>query len=301
MNSEQPTPQQRAQTALREVTVNPSQIQTLFVPGRIEFLGKHTDYCGGRSLLCTVERGFHFAFTPRTDAEIRVIHPSTKTQVEFPLDGNLIPTQRHWSNYLMTVARRVGRNFPGKLRGLDLAFDSNLPIAAGLSSSSALIVGMFLALSQVNQLAARNEYQAAVKTKEDLAGYLGLRRNGQSFQNNNHHPRRRSRCRHPGRQPGSHRHPLLHSRSSPTIQFLPVRHEASLKFPADYKLVVATSGIEAQKTGPAQAAYNRNPLIVRNLLELWNMTTHRNDICLAAAVPINSRCSRSSSTCDFFR
>src|SRR5215469_7880933 len=29
-----------------------------FVPGRIEVLGKHTDYAGGRSLLCTAERGF---------------------------------------------------------------------------------------------------------------------------------------------------------------------------------------------------------------------------------------------------
>ena len=29
-----------------------------WVPGRIEVLGKHTDYAGGRSLLCTIERGF---------------------------------------------------------------------------------------------------------------------------------------------------------------------------------------------------------------------------------------------------
>jgi len=28
-----------------------------FVPGRIEFLGKHTDYAGGRSLLCAIDRG----------------------------------------------------------------------------------------------------------------------------------------------------------------------------------------------------------------------------------------------------
>ena len=29
-----------------------------FVPGRIEVLGKHTDYGGGRSLICAAERGF---------------------------------------------------------------------------------------------------------------------------------------------------------------------------------------------------------------------------------------------------
>ncbi|HEX6943313.1 MAG TPA: galactokinase family protein, partial [Gemmatimonadaceae bacterium] len=30
----------------------------LWVPGRIEILGKHTDYAGGRSLVCALERGF---------------------------------------------------------------------------------------------------------------------------------------------------------------------------------------------------------------------------------------------------
>ena len=31
-----------------------------FVPGRIEVLGKHTDYAGGRSLLAAVDRGITF-------------------------------------------------------------------------------------------------------------------------------------------------------------------------------------------------------------------------------------------------
>ena len=30
---------------------------TWFVPGRVEVLGKHTDYAGGRSLLAAVNRG----------------------------------------------------------------------------------------------------------------------------------------------------------------------------------------------------------------------------------------------------
>ena len=34
------------------------QIQAFWVPGRVEFLGKHTDYCGGESVLMAVPRGF---------------------------------------------------------------------------------------------------------------------------------------------------------------------------------------------------------------------------------------------------
>jgi hypothetical protein len=36
---------------------NLSDLRAYFVPGRVEVLGKHTDYAGGRSLLAAVERG----------------------------------------------------------------------------------------------------------------------------------------------------------------------------------------------------------------------------------------------------
>src|SRR6476619_4882407 len=44
----------------------------LWVPGRIEFLGKHTDYAGGRSLLCPADRGIRLTATRRNDALVRV-------------------------------------------------------------------------------------------------------------------------------------------------------------------------------------------------------------------------------------
>ena len=43
----------------------------LFVPGRIEVLGKHTDYAGGQSLTCAVERGFAVSYSPRRDDRVR--------------------------------------------------------------------------------------------------------------------------------------------------------------------------------------------------------------------------------------
>ena len=41
-----------------------------WVPGRVEVFGKHTDYAGGRSLLCAIERGFHVASRPRHEHPI---------------------------------------------------------------------------------------------------------------------------------------------------------------------------------------------------------------------------------------
>src|SRR5436190_1729685 len=43
----------------------------LFVPGRIEFLGKHTDYAGGRSLVCATEQGICVAFSEINGLEAR--------------------------------------------------------------------------------------------------------------------------------------------------------------------------------------------------------------------------------------
>ena len=66
-------------------TLRPSgQVERLFVPGRIEILGKHTDYAGGRSLTCAVERGFTVAFAPRPDPSLHIVDASDGRTVEFP-------------------------------------------------------------------------------------------------------------------------------------------------------------------------------------------------------------------------
>lgn len=263
---------------------NSAKPSLLFVPGRIEFLGKHTDYAGGRSLLCAVERGFAFAFQPRKDPTIQIFHPASGNRTEFSFDAPpTAPGAGHWSNYAIAVARRIARNFAGPLHGVDLAFDSNLPPAAGLSSSSALVIGVFLALAHANRLDQRPEYQSAIRTREDLAGYLGCIENGESFQNNNI---LLAGDRGVGTMGGSQDHTaILCSKPDGLVQysFFPVRYEAAISLPPGYSFVIATSGIQAEKTGAAQAAYNRNPLVVRNLLELWNEATRRNDPCLAAA------------------
>ena len=112
-----------------------------FVPGRIEVLGKHTDYAGGRTMVAAVDRGFTIVAQPRDDRQTTIIDAESGQTVRFLVDPELKPPLGSWSNYPMTVARRVARNFPGAGRGADMAFLSDLPQAAGLSSSSALTGG----------------------------------------------------------------------------------------------------------------------------------------------------------------
>ena len=128
--------------------------RSYWVPGRIEFLGKHTDYAGGRSLLCATEQGLRFAAAPRDDARLH-ISSDRHGDLECEIGPDLAPRPGDWSVYPMTVARRLARNFKGRWRGADIRVGGDLPGAAGLASSSAMVVGIYTVLAALIDLEAR--------------------------------------------------------------------------------------------------------------------------------------------------
>jgi len=235
------------------------------VPGRVELLGKHTDYAGGRSLLAALDRGFVIGMSPRDDGRITVRDAASGVRAAFALDPDLVPLSGRWAGYPMTVARRLARDFPGARRGADLVLASDLPSAAGMSSSSALVVGTFLALAEANGLEATAVWQRHLSTTEALAGYLGCVENGQGFG--------------PfagdlgvGTEGGSQDHTAIlccRAGALSRYAFRPVVFEGALPWPEDLRLVVASSGIKSRKTGPEQAAYNRASRATHRILQLW--------------------------------
>jgi galactokinase len=260
-----------ATNALREMRASNDAVQCYFVPGRIEFLGKHTDYAGGRSLICALERGFCVAASPRDDSRVRITDAARNDCVEFSISPELIPRAGHWSNYPMTVATRVAQNFPGTLRGADIAFVSDLPPAAGLSSSSALIIAVFASLARINALGQRNEYNSNIHSVEDLAGYLGSVENGQTFGS-------LAGSKGVGTYGGSQDHTaILCCRPGELSQysFCPVRHERSIALPADHVFVIGVSGVMADKTGEALEKYNRVSRLASEVLAVWQRATGR--------------------------
>lgn len=250
------------------------------VPGRVEVLGKHTDYAGGRSLLATVARGLVLGMTPRSDAVVTFVDTSTGARARFDLDPQLVPLTGRWAGYPMTVARRLARNFPAARRGADLALASDLPSAAGMSSSSAMIVATFLALAEANALADTAAWREHLATSEALAGYLGCIENGQDFG--------------PlagemgvGTFGGSEDHTAIICCREGTLRryaFCPVTFEAEVPWPASMTFAIAVSGVRARKTGPERAAYNRLSLATREILRRWASASGRAVPSLAAAV-----------------
>jgi galactokinase len=251
-----------------------------WVPGRIEFLGKHTDYAGGPSLLCAVERGFAVVAAQRNDGRVSVRDAHSGERIETALKPEISVTRGHWSNYPLTVCRRVTRNFPAARCGVDIAFASDLPSAAGLSSSSALIVATLLALAEVNDLPSHAEYRESIRSSEDLAGYLGAVENGASFGT-------LAGDGGVGTRGGSEDHvAILRARAGALVQysFAPIRFERLVPLPNDYVFVIAVSGIVAEKTGGALELYNRAARAAGDALRIWRERMRSTAPTLAAAV-----------------
>jgi len=255
-------------------------LRAFFVPGRIEVLGKHTDYAGGRSLIVAVEQGFCLVAVARDDPRVVVVDAESDETVSFDLAAGVVPRKGHWSNYPMTVARRVARNFPEARAGVEIAFSSDLPPAAGMSSSSAMIVAMFLALADANALAETARYRENVHVPEDLAGYLGTVENGQTFGS-------LEGDRGVGTFGGSEDHTaILCARPSRVSQYAycPVRFERAIPMPEGYTFAIGTCGVVAEKAGAAMDKYNAASRLASAIAELWRSETGRDDPHLAAAL-----------------
>jgi galactokinase len=273
------SPLAAARAALEVLSQAPaSEERAWFVPGRIEVLGKHTDYAGGRSLVCTVNRGFSVVARPRSDGMVGIVDGIAGSRVVFPVRPELtIP--RDWTGYPATVIRRLARDF-GITRGLDLAFASDLPPAAGLSSSAALCIGVFLALASVNRLAESEAYRTAIPDLLALAGYLAAVENGNRFG--------------PfagdsgvGTLGGSQDQTAIFCSSEGELaqfSFLPVRFERRIRFPLSQVFVIGACGVAAEKTGSAMGLYNAAAGAVAELLALWRRETGRQEGSLAAAL-----------------
>jgi len=200
---------------------------------------------------------------------VRIFALDVDDCVEFALDPDLDVPHGHWSNYPMTAARRLARNFPECRRGLDLAFASDLPLASGMSSSSALIVASFLVMAAVNELRDTARYRASIADDLELAAYLGCVENGQSFGE-------LTGDRGVGTFGGSEDHTAIlcsQARALGQFAYCPARFQRRIPMPPGAVFAVAVSGVVAEKTGAAQELYNRASRRLSALVELWREHT----------------------------
>jgi galactokinase len=249
--------------ALRQTTGEPAR-HAWWVPGRLEVFGKHTDYAGGRTLVCAVPAGVAVAVSPRADGAIRVIDARRGDRVVLP-PGDRTPF-RGWRHYIDVVAHRLAANFPGAALGADIVFASDLPRASGMSSSSALVVAVSTALVRTARIGDRPEWRANVHGTLDAAGYYACIENGLTFGT-------LMGGAGVGTHGGSEDHAAILGGAPGQLSafaFVPMRPVGRVGMPGSWRFVLAPSSVRSSKTGSAQSAYNNLARGAQVLLEIWN-------------------------------
>jgi galactokinase len=235
----------------------------IFVGGRIEFLGKHTDYCGGRSLVCAIDKGFTVKSEPRTDNLIQLLNEDTSEVISFPFTEDLETNEGNWENYPITAVKRIAQNFKSReLSGVNIRFSSNLPQAAGVSSSSAFVVATFWAISRANNLPDFEEYKQNIQDQYDLGSYLGCLENGYDFGTLKGN-------KGVGTFGGSQDQTAIvcgKENYLSRFSFRPVRHEGDFYVSDELCFAIASSGVVAEKTGAAREKYNRLSLMAQEIV-----------------------------------
>jgi galactokinase len=148
-------------------------------PGRVNLIGEHVDYNGGRCLPLALPHRTYAAFALRDDDTVRARSPRLDSG-EGSYAGRLADVAPGrvpgWAGYVLGVPWALARAGHA-VRGFDVEIVSSVPVGSGLSSSAALECAVGLALDETLGLglaaddAGRARLAAAcVEAENEIAG-----------------------------------------------------------------------------------------------------------------------------------
>jgi N-acetylgalactosamine kinase len=225
-------------------------------PGRVNLMGRHVDHRGGYVNVMAINKEALLAAGPRDDDLVRLRHLDVNTfpNREFHIfdllreqtwtdwmdflgshsaKDVLATAPGDWSHYVRAPLLRMQyqrRDLP--LKGMDCMVSGNIPMGAGLSSSSALVVAFATTAVSLNGLDL---------TMREFIDYCG---EGEWFV---------------GSRGGSADHAAIRTSQLGRLArlgFFPFRTAGDVSFPADLRLVIAHSGATAVKSAGARDTFN---------------------------------------------
>lgn len=141
-------------------------------PGRVEFIGNHTDYNNGPVIGAAIDRNVFVALRRIGEPVFRFSSgdsPFTSIEeISQKLSG-----ENSWINYPLGVYNSLIRRGLKPSGGFELAIESDVPAGAGLSSSAALELAVSQALCQAYQLNLSQE-EMALASREAENEFVGM-------------------------------------------------------------------------------------------------------------------------------
>lgn len=217
------------------------------VPARINLLGVHIEHRGGFINTLTINRELILVIAPRSDDRICFVNADSQYfPFEFSLSDIAPPGQRYnwleyinsiriekgrWENYIKSAGYYLQNQFPMPLKGCNAAVNGKIPPAAGLSSSSALVVGTMAALDYINGLNLTPEQKTLFCGEAEW--YVGTRGGA-----------------------GDHGAIIFGKKEQVAhFQFFPLRVEM-IPFPDNLAVIACHSLVEAKKSAGARDIFN---------------------------------------------
>jgi len=230
-------------------------------PGRVNLMGRHVEHRGGSVNVLATEAATVFVAAPRADGAVHVAnldpaYPEESFAVDAAADGRaplggeaatrawldwlarpdvreaLAASRGDWTNYVKGAVFRLQRATDLPLCGMDVMACGDIPVAAGLSSSSSVVVASMLALAAVNGL--DYEPEELVPLCGEAEWFVGSRGGA-----------------------GDHAAMLCSREGALTrLDFAPFGVGPSMRLPARYVVLVANSLEQAKKSEGSRDRFN---------------------------------------------
>lgn len=150
------------------------------VPGRVNLIGEHIDYCGYAVHPMAIEQEIMVAVSS-AESGLELRNQDSETYPAFRLDSlaniTILTDFIHWSSYFLCGLKGVyeeqGVEVP---KGLRCLLSGRIPPSSGLSSSSAVVVSAAIAAVATNQLTVSREELAALCARAER--YIGTQGGG---------------------------------------------------------------------------------------------------------------------------
>ncbi len=200
------------------------------VPGRVNLIGEHIDYHRLAVFPMALGKRVDVEWRARGDAVVRAESEGFEPR-EFCLDKPIEAwPSGDWGNYVKAAAAAALGRWRLE-RGADLSARSTLPVAAGLSSSTALMTACMLALLEAN--GERASFEELMDVLPEGEYFVGTRGGGMD---------------HAVVLGGREGCALL-------VEFEPLRVKP-VSVPQGWAFLVADSGVKAEKSAAVKAEYN---------------------------------------------
>ena len=134
-------------------------------PARVNLIGEHIDYNGGRVLPCAISLYIDAYFSARNDRLISVSSGNEKKYFTVSLDEIKYEKKYSWANYVFGCFYILRVNGYKIDKGLNIYINSEIPVGSGLSSSAALLDLIIFAINDINNLGIDRENIAKLAQK----------------------------------------------------------------------------------------------------------------------------------------